>query len=71
MGDKKDKDKEPSGSKYPSIQVGKHTMYPDNIGGLHKDPSEAIAENMRSESDLSRGASGGCGQDPDLAPKGK
>lgn len=52
----------------PSIQVGERTMYPDNSGGLHTKPSEAIAANMRDEAATSRGAAGGCPQDPDNVP---
>lgn len=55
-------------SQVPSVQVGNQTMYVDSQGGLHKEPSDAIAENMRVESDQSRGASGGCNQDPAKVP---
>lgn len=53
---------------YPSVQVGGRTMYPDNQGFLHSTPSGAVSEDMRTETDMSRGASGGCGQDPDQVP---
>jgi len=48
------------------IPAGNRIMYPDLQGGLHPDPSEAIRANQRIEGDFSRGASGGCGQNPDL-----
>lgn len=34
-------------------------------GRVHSSASDSVAANMGRESDLSRGASGGCGQDPD------
>lgn len=64
-------DRRGRGAGYPSIQVGDRTMYPDNQGGLHTTPAEAIAANQRTETDFSRGASGGCGQDPSKVPGGK
>ena len=53
---------------FPSIPVGGRRMYPDNQGGLHRNSREAVEENMRTEKDMSRGSSGGCGQDPNLVP---
>jgi len=38
------------------------------MGGLHSTPGGAIGENMRVEGDQSRGASGGCNQDPGKVP---
>lgn len=55
-------------SGYPSVEVGGRTMYPDSHGGLHTTPSGAVAESQRTESDDSRGASGGCNQDPGNVP---
>lgn len=52
----------------PSTDVGGHSMYIDNTGGLHSTPAGAIAENMRTEGDFSRGTSGGCTQDPANVP---
>ncbi len=52
----------------PSVQVGNTVMYPDNQGNLHTTPQGAISENMRTESDYSRGAAGGCSQDPAKVP---
>jgi len=46
-------------------------MHIDATGGLHPTPAGAIGESMRIESDLSRGASGACGQDPARAPGGR
>jgi len=60
-----------SDQKYPSINIGSKTRYPDIQGGLHRTPSEAISENQRLEPDFSRGASGGCSQDPSKVPGGK
>lgn len=51
-----------------AIRVGNQIRYPDSQGDLHKNPQEAIRSNMRIESDYSRGASGGCGQDPENIP---
>ncbi len=52
----------------PSVKVGNGYMYQDNQGNLHKTADAAINENMRTESDYSRGAAGGCGQDPAKVP---
>lgn len=52
--------------RYPSVQVGFRTMFEDSQGNLHPTPQGAVSENMRVESDQSRGASGGCGQDIEL-----
>ena len=51
-----------------AIQVGNTVMYPDLQGNLHPTPGQAINSNMGIESDLSRGASGGCTQDPGKVP---
>ena len=51
-----------------AIRVGNSIRYPDIKGDLHPTPSQAIRSNQRSESDLSRGTSGGCGQNSDLVP---
>lgn len=51
-----------------AIRVGDRIMYPDLVGGLHPTPGGAITENQRLEGDFSRGASGGCGQDPSKVP---
>lgn len=48
--------------------VGGHVVYPDINGDLHRSAEEAIKSNQRVESDYSRGASGGCGQDPSSIP---
>lgn len=53
-----------------AIPVGNGYQYPDMQGDLHKTPGEAINSNQRIESDYSRGASGGCGQDADRVPPG-
>lgn len=47
------------------IEVGKRIMYPDLGGDLHSTPEEALKANQRLEVERSRGASGGCNQDPD------
>ena len=51
-----------------AIPVGNTVMYPDLQGNLHPTASQAINSNMRIESDFSRGASGGCTQDPGKVP---
>lgn len=61
--------RKPLGGGFPSIQVGGRTMYPDIQGELHTTPAEAILANQRLEPDFSRGASGGCNQDPDKASR--
>lgn len=48
--------------------VGSRRMYPDLQGNLHPTPGGAINSNQRIESDYSRGASGGCNQDPRNVP---
>lgn len=50
------------------IQVGNTIQYPDLKGNLFPTPSQAINSNMGFESDFSRGASGGCTQDPGKVP---
>lgn len=50
------------------IRVGNQVRYPDLQGDLHSTPGDAIDANRRLESDYSRGASGGCGQDPSRIP---
>lgn len=65
-----DRKRDISGGNFPSVEVGNRIMYPDSQRNLHSTPSEAISENQRTESDQSRGASGGCGQDSDRAPGG-
>jgi hypothetical protein len=60
-----------SHGRYPSTIVGGRRMYIDSTGGLHPTPASAINESMRIEGDLSRGAAGGCGQDPSRAPGGR
>lgn len=50
------------------IQVGNQIMYPDTQGNLHPTPGQAINSNMNVERDFSRGASGGCSQDPAKVP---
>jgi hypothetical protein len=45
-------------------------LYVDVGGDTHLTPGEAIEANRRLEGDFSRGASGGCGQDPSLVPGG-
>lgn len=51
--------------------VGGRVLYPDMNGELHNSPQEAINSNQRVESDYSRGASGGCGQDSlNIPPRG-
>jgi hypothetical protein len=62
--------KDISGGQYPSVRVGSHIMYLDNEGWLHPTPAAAINEDMRKESDVTRGGSGGCNQDPSRAPGG-
>lgn len=66
--DERDDDRSSKNSGYPSTQVGGRTMYPDNQGMLHTTPGGAVSEDMRTEGDMSRGASGGCGQDADNVP---
>ncbi len=56
---------------YPSVTIGGKEYYPDNTGLLHSTVEGAISANQRMEPDLSRGASGGCGQDPSKASSGK
>lgn len=51
-----------------SIPVGNGFRYPDLGGDLHRSAQEAIEANQRVEGDMSRGASGGCGQDPSQIP---
>ncbi len=58
----------PENTQVESIEVGGYTMYVDNQGGLHTEARDAIGENMRTESDYSRGAAGGCGQDTENIP---
>ncbi|PJE69018.1 hypothetical protein COU96_02115 [Candidatus Shapirobacteria bacterium CG10_big_fil_rev_8_21_14_0_10_38_14] len=58
----------PLGGGFPSIQVGGRTKYPDIMGRLYDTPGQAIAANQRLEPDFSRGASGGCNQDPNKVP---
>ena len=54
-----------------AVPAGEGYMYPDMQGDLHKTPEEAINANQRFERDYSRGASGGCSQDPfDFPPRG-
>ena len=50
------------------ISVGRRIMYPDLTGGLHPTPGDAIRNNQRVEGDFSRGASGGCNQNPGKVP---
>ncbi len=50
------------------IPVGGRVRYPDQQGDLHQTPGDAIEANQRIESDYSRGASGGCSQDPGWVP---
>ena len=52
-----------------AIPAGDGYLYPDNTGGTHRTAGDAIRENQRRESDQSRGASGGCGQDADNVPR--
>jgi len=65
---------DPPGGGYPGpippggISVGNTIRYPDLRGDLHRTPGDAINANQGMESDLSRGASGGCGQDPSRVP---
>jgi hypothetical protein len=42
-------------------------IYIDINGGIHLTPEGAISENQRIEADYTRGASGGCNQDPTKA----
>lgn len=53
---------------FGGIQVGNTIQYPDLKGNLFPTPGQAINSNMGSESDLSRGGSGGCTQDPGKVP---
>jgi len=50
------------------IKVGDRIMYPDLKGNLQRSPQDAIRANMDIERDMTRGTSGGCGQDPDYIP---
>lgn len=66
--------KNPFGPRLPpvplgGIRVGNGIQYPDIQGNLHSTPGEAIESNMGIESDLSRGGSGRCPQDPTKVPK--
>jgi len=51
-----------------SIPAGGRYMYPDQQGTLHPTPGQAVESNQRVERDLSRGSSGGCGQDASKVP---
>ena len=51
-----------------AVQVGNRIMYPDLKGDLHPTAGQAINSNQRVESDYSRGASGGCGQEASNVP---
>jgi hypothetical protein len=42
-------------------------IYIDITGGIHLTPEGALSENQRLEGDFTRGASGGCPQDPSKA----
>jgi len=53
-----------------AIQIGKYIRYPDITGGLHTTAEGALTENQLKETDFSRGASGGCNQDPSKASGG-
>jgi hypothetical protein len=57
-------------SQVPSwaIPAGDSWLFPDSQGGLHNSFDQVIGENQRIESDQSRGASGGCGQDVNNVP---
>lgn len=48
----------------PLKAFGPQTYYPGIDGLAYFDPSKAIEANQRVESDYTRGASGGCNQDP-------
>jgi len=50
------------------IRVGNGIAFPDLQGNLHSTPDGAIAANQGLESSFSRGASGGCPQDPKQVP---
>jgi hypothetical protein len=59
-----DPKKESPDGGYPSIQIGKYTMYPDIQGFLRPTVEEAIRANQRLEHEFSKGLIGGCSQDP-------
>jgi hypothetical protein len=42
------------------------TVYISSDGGVHSDPSEAIASNINFEENAGSVTDGNCGQDPDL-----